>query len=498
MGSQFLERNKRKSALALLLLLFTGRGKFVAVLMVAGLVSLPFLVSEERINSIMSFPAVAAALHAVGLDAASQAPAPDMLAAANLRAADGGAKASFWERFLRAANAPLPPAGTTSTMAMLRGGKDLLGPAVIKDQPGTKAAGPNNVKGSVNAEDRARGEGADGVNLAGGPGSGGADGVYGDLMGENLGDRMGGAAGPFANRAVLGGPGGAANRTNGVYNQVMNQAAENVPAPGAPKNLKSKMGRVSGFAWKSMGRKTARSSNSGLFRSGNRGGMFQLTRTFTAANMAFRSHSPEYAEVTGGAPYDGNTVEMDSLSVGDVIVPAVPDNAFAEGLMGTLDGLLTYDTRCTEVQAAYAEKVQALAEKNEAMKDRVQDPPDCCSSDSTINNWNNDAETMKQLCLKADAAQTDCDNAKCSTGYNGTPIDLNCGQYDDMKLDCGFGECFWGWVLAIVIIVLTVAAAILAWFPPIGTIIAAVCAVVVLALSLTDNPGSRMIGSWFS
>ena len=67
MGSEFIERNKRKSMLSALLLLLGGKVKYVAVLLVAGAVSVPFLVPSETLSRITAFPAVAAVLHAVGL-----------------------------------------------------------------------------------------------------------------------------------------------------------------------------------------------------------------------------------------------------------------------------------------------------------------------------------------------------------------------------------------------------------------------------------------------
>ena len=475
MGSEFLERNKRKSALAALWLFLGGRGKYLAVLFVAGLVSTPFLVSQERLNSVLAFPGVAAALRMVGLGglvSEVSVNAPDMLAAAGSAGAGGAnasARASFWEKYLRAANAPLPPAGATSTMAMLRGGADLIGPAVIEDKPGTKPAGPDKVKGSVNAEDRARGEGAGGVDLEAILAGAGGEGGYGDLMGQHLGDRQGGGAGPYANRAMMGGPGSVADRAEGAHNQVMKKAAEGVPVPGSPKKLNSKMGRVSGFAWKNMGRKSARSG--AVARANSRKAMYHLSRAFSMGAVAFGSTVPEYESTYSGVTFDGIDAGADMLLAGESVAPTVPNVAFAMGLITDVSGLLDDAAACAAAGANQGERMGAIGAEMKRIQDTMDtdDPPGCCFWDTdwwgnwfrsdpdadSRQSWNAKVDNLFNLCNELNTNAHELSAACPSVSVT---RDMECASYTDMKIECEWYSCL------VEIIVWALTAAILGIF----------------------------------
>jgi len=442
MGSEFLERNKRKSALALLLLFFCGRGKYAAFLLVAGLVSVPFVISGERLSSIMAFPAVASALRTVGLgglvDDVSTGNAPDILAAAGTRET-GGMKASFWERYLRAANAPLPPAGTTSTMAMLRGGGDVFGPLVVKEGAGARPAGPNEVKGAVNSEERAKGDSGDSVTLEGlpgqAPGGTGGDGIFGNLMGQNLGDSQGSGAG------------GTISKTSAMYSSVMDKAAEQVPVPGAPKNSNVKTGRVGGFVWKNMGSKTSKSTTRSKLGQpvDPKKPMYQLSETFAMTALAYDTRTPEYEASYSGATYDGNEVNADFLT-GDVVVPPGTSH-FAGGDLGGVDRLQQQAAACAAaVGKEGAEMGNTLGLMNGRTNDIDKDsPPWCCDSD--VGDWNDTVRDLYNYCIAYTTTAAVLDNA-CQT----TTDPVNCNAYIDMWIDpCGFLYCLFAWIICALI-----------------------------------------------
>ena len=447
MGSEFLERNKRKSALAALLLLFSGRGKYVATLFVAGLVSVPFLISGERLDKIMAFPSVAAAMRAVGLGGADAQPgnAAAMMAAAGREA--GGKEASFWEKYLRAVNAPLPPAGATSTMAMLRGGGDVFGPPVLKDKDDGKPVRPDKVKGAVNAEERRAGDTGDSVNLAGlvgSAGGGGGDGIYGNLMGENLGDRQGAGAGPYAGRDVLTGP-GTASKASGMYSHVLDQSAEKVPVPGSPVKTKSRMGRVSNFAWKNMNTKTSKSRALGHLVKDNKRPMFQLSQAFTTGTMAYDSSTPEYEQSYSGATYDGNDVDADFLQ-GDAIVPATPNASFT-GMLGGVDQLQQQAELCSEASGKEGKQVGdlvSLMTKKSAEID-PNNPPSCC--DSGVGHWNDTLQKLHDYCIAYTTTTATLD-AACQT----LSAVIICQGYLDMHINpCSWLHCLFAWLLMFIV-----------------------------------------------
>lgn len=447
MGSDFFERNKRKSLLAVLLLFLKGPGKFFVALLVAGAVSLPFVVSGERFSAI---------LRSVGLGAMVSDSVPgsdnkDMLAAASSSAGQAdSAKASFWAKYLRAANAPLPPAGSPSSMGMLRGGSD-AGPAVVNDQPGEKPKGPGEVKGVVNADEKRRGEDAADVNLGNmftNVASGNAG--FGDLMGENLGDRHNGASNaPFVNKSVMSSKAGAADNTEGMYNNAVSKGAERVPAPSSPKRMNSKLGRVSAFSWKNLGRNTARShAIAGMH---NRTPMFQLSEAFTMGGLAYSAGTPEYEAAYDGATYDGNEVNADFLLSGEA--PVVPDASFADDLKSNVSAINQQAIECSQAGGSNG---AAMGHDGEAMK-AIQDtldyknPPGCCHM-NRVRKWNRKIRGGMPLTASLKAAGVTAEDAakglvglcndananakvlsqKCQVDYS----PMSCNDYADMAISC--------------------------------------------------------------
>ena len=99
MGSKFVEKHKRKSLLAALLLIFRGRAKYVGVLLILAVLSVPFVISGETFGRIVMFQPVAAFLRTVGLGSIVSAINPkysnDMMKAALDRAAADSAQNSF-------------------------------------------------------------------------------------------------------------------------------------------------------------------------------------------------------------------------------------------------------------------------------------------------------------------------------------------------------------------------------------------------------------------
>ncbi|MCX5786772.1 MAG: hypothetical protein NTX59_13910 [Elusimicrobia bacterium] len=329
MGGKFTEKYKKRSLLATLLLLFRGRAKYVTIALLMAATSLPFVASTETIERMLELPPVAAFLKSMGLGS--------ILSAINPRYSTAGFKAaldkatadssrdSFWNKFLSSLNSTLPPAGSPSSMAMIRGGGDLdlFGMPVMKDE---KSAGP--VKGVVNAEEKARGEDGSTVSLDGLKAGGGADagGVYGDLMGSNLAERHGdGSYGssPFSRMLTAGGS--VISKSQGVYNYALSQAGSRIPVPGSPQKVKGmKMGKATGFSWKNVGYKTK--TNKINVVNTSKAPLFQLAATFSMTDSAYRSKTaaPEYQAAYEGSTYDGNDVNEKIAQTNYDTASAVP------------------------------------------------------------------------------------------------------------------------------------------------------------------------------
>ncbi len=406
MGSKFVEKHKRKSVLAALLFIFQGRAKFVSIMLIVVILSAPFLLSGETLNSLIELPGVSAFLRSVGLGSVVSSINPkysnDLLRAALDKAASDSAQDSFWARFLKSINATLPPAGGASSMAMIRGGgNDLFGLPEVKDKGGK--AGPGQVKGSVNDEERARGETGDDVNLEGmlGKVSGGSGG-YGDSMGQNLAGNFadGGAmsgSGPYMDRTTLGGPGSAsAGRGAGMYNQVLAQSGSKVPVPGTPQKINTKrMGRVSGFAWKNVGYKTSNAKVD--IKLSSKKPMFQLAQTFAMTGSAFKAKDSalEYQAAYTGTTYDGNDSNVDVIQT-DAVAPVVPDTAFTGDLIdGTLE-LQNEAKKCSDAQGTYGAQMSMDGKMMDETAKTLGNPPMCCSGG--VGAWNSKVARIEAYC----------------------------------------------------------------------------------------------------
>ena len=419
MGSKFIEKHKRKSVLAALLFLFRGRGKYIGIMLVVALLSGPFVISGETLGRIIELRPVAAFLRSVGMGSVVSAINPkysnDLLKAAFDKAVEDGANNSFWNKFLKSINATMPPAGSASSMTMLRGGGDIFGLPRIKDAKGAGAKpGPGQVKGAVNDEERERGETGDAVDLesllagmSGRDGAGGG-GLYGDLMGQNLAGRFeggGASAGsaPYLNRAMFGGGksssggGSVSGKSAGMYNNVMGQSGSKVPVPGAPQKINTKkMGKVSGFTWKNVGYKTR--TNAMNAKIGDKKPMFQLAETFSMTSSASKSKTTAYEAQAAytGATYDGNDVNLDVIQT-DATPPVLPDNAYAGDVMGNAEQLQQVAKDCSDSQGTNGAKMSEDAAQIDNTNKTMGSAPQCYNH-GAVAAWNAKVAQQKVLC----------------------------------------------------------------------------------------------------
>ncbi|HAT72975.1 MAG TPA: hypothetical protein DCS63_09190 [Elusimicrobia bacterium] len=491
MGSKFIEKHKRKSVLAALLFLFHGRVKYVAVMLILVLMSLPFVISGEVLGRILEFSPLATMLRSVGLGSVVSTISPghseDLFKAALDRAVQESENNSFWNKFLKSINATMPPAGSASSMTMLRGGGDIFGLPRIKDAKGAGAKrGPGQVKGAVNDEERQRGETGDAVDLesllagmagrGGGAGNGG--GLYGDLMGQNLAGRFSGggaSAGnaPYLNRAMFGGgnsPSGGGNsvsgKSAGMYNNVMGVAGSKVPVPGAPQKVNTKkMGKVSGFTWKNVGYKTK--SNAMNAKIGDKKPMFQLAETFSMTASASKSQNTAYEAQAAytGATYDGNDVNLDIMQT-DAAAPVLPDNAYAGDVMGNAEQLQQVAKDCSDSQGTNGAKMSEDAAQIEHNSNNMGSAPQCYNH-GAVAAWNAKVAEQKALCQDFNVNNTIL-SGKCQTD---THL-MDCAIYSNYTTNggmlirtCPRPSRWLRWVIMFALLIIMIIAAIFqVWF----------------------------------
>lgn len=469
MGSKFIERHRRKSLLASLLLLFKGKARYVVLLVMVLGASAPFVVSQDMLYRLVTFAPISYVLRATGLHSviASLNPAysNDILQAAIDRAMFESDQDSVWNSFLRGVSSTMTGGANVSSLAMLRGGADLYR---AEGKPGKGK--PGEVKGAVSDEEKARGGGADAVNFedyladaagAGGPGDSG----FGYM--NNGGGSYGGALGsgsPFMNRTMLSGGRGAAGPDDGMYGGAMSQAASRVPVTGNPKPVTGKrMGRVSGFSWRNAGyRGKGESLGSRINR---QGAMFRLAETFTMTGAAYRNStaSSEYQASYVGSTYDGNAVGGEQVQT-DVTPPPVPDNSWTSDLMQGADELTDMAKECSKVAGEQSPVISQNTKRIDEISKTLGSPPKCCKH-GAVDRWNGKVEQIKALCVDNNSRQAIIASA-CQNVHD--PV--NCNDYNSMKISkCSKLKCWLGIILSILMMIL---GAVLL-FTGVGTLIGA-------------------------
>ena len=454
MGSKFIEKHKRKSVLAALLFIFQGRVKYVSIFLMLMILSVPFVISSETLGRIIELPSVAAFLRTVGLGSVVSVINPkysnDILRAAMDKAAQDSAQNSFWAKFLKSINATMPANGGPSSIAMIRGGGDVFGPAVLKDDKNDRR-GPGQVKGAANDEERERGENGDAVDfkglLAGGPGGDGS-GLYGDLMGQSMAGNYsnggaGGNNGPYMDRRTMGTQGGVGGRSAGMYGNVMTKSASKVPVPGSPKKINTKkMGRVSGFSWKNMGCKT--NSAKMNIRLNSKKPMFQLAETFAMTDSAFRSKDSayEYQAAYTGTTYDGNDANLDIIQT-DAAAPVIPDTSFTGDVISGAGDMQQLAKDCSDAQGTNGAQMSKDGKEMKDIGEGMGSPPSCCSS--RVGAWNGRIDRVMALCRDFNVNEAQL-AAKCQN--NSSPMD--CGRYAKFRINpCSWLRCFLAFLLAL-------------------------------------------------
>lgn len=458
MGSKFVEKHKRKSILAALLFIFQGRTKYIGILLVITILSIPFALSGETLSRILELRPVAAFLRTVGLSSVVSTINPkysnDLLKAALDRASADSKDASFWQKFLNRINSTLPPGGGPSSIAMLRGGgEDLFGPLEVKDGKYDKKAGPGQVKGVLNEEERAKGYSGDDVDLqgllAGGPGYEGS-GLYGDQMERNMSSSASGG-GPYLNRTMFNRPGGAAaGGAAGLYSNVMSESSNKVPVPSSARKINSKrMGRVSGFSWKNVG--YGRGKSDAINKLGSKKPMFQLAETFSMAGSAANSKDSayEYQAAYVGSTYDGNETGADVIETSFDSPTVPPDSSFTGDLLINTQDLQNQAKACSDAQGTHGAAMSEDGKKMDDISKTLGKPPKCCSGG--VGAWNSKVNQIQAACQDYNAHEVQL-AAACQN--KSSPMD--CSYSSKMHINpCSKWKCWLAIILMVILAFLT-------------------------------------------
>ncbi|MCG2725880.1 MAG: tetraspanin family protein [Elusimicrobia bacterium] len=469
MGSKFIEKHKKKSILAAILLLFRGRAKYFLPLLLVGGVSTPFIATSENVSRIIELPSVASFLKFTGLSKVFSVINPAYSAKdlketfAKVEAYDKSS--SFWKRLFQKRTSNTP--GSHSSIALV------TGTDVLREEGGgnQEARGKKQEARSEEKASGKKGNVPDIQNmLAGlmGGNNGGNDGLLGNLMGENLADRMsgGGSAGygrgssPYMNKDLMAMNTGVVDKDDALYNAALNKASESVPLSGKPadKVNKRKMGKASGFSWKNVGYR-GKKTNTNLRGSSDKRAMFQLSETYSTTGSAYNDPNSayEYQAAYVGSTYDGNDMDADIMDPS----ASVPDAAFTSGLLSGVSASQEVAKECTDAQAVQGKKMSEDADEIDAKTDALGSPPDCCDH-GAVAAYNSKLDGIKVVCEDFNV-NAGILSEKC----RGLDQKMSCSMYDSMKVQpCDCDDDFGGalnWILIVLGIIAVVVAVLLFW-----------------------------------
>jgi hypothetical protein len=413
MGSDFVEQYRKKSLLALLLLIFRGRAKYVTVALLMAAASLPFVAGSSLMSRIFGLPPVAAAFRMMGIGGSVSAPDPEDSGKFVNAAAMKLALSSYRNGAL-AGSGPARPCGAGcgngSSLAMVLG--NIYGNG---DRGGRNRMPPGQITGALSASSA---EGKTSVVDFGNMPPEGA-GLYGGATGEGL--KVRGA--PYLGRSAFSGPAGTISRGDSLYSSAMRQASDSVPVPERPKRANSgKMGRVSGFGWDDTDYKTR--SSAAEKRPGIRSPISQLADVFSVTNSAFGSANaePEYQAGYSGAAYDGNDINLDILVAADKPLKGIED-----GFVGNLTDMQQMQEqvkKCSDAQSDNGALMSSIGKEMDDMLGGMTNPPAC---NGNIDPWNANVGILHGSCIRFNTNQN-----KLATACQASSGDqMDCAVYEN-------------------------------------------------------------------
>ena len=436
MNKNFFERNKKKSATGLLLLFLKGRGKYFLILFLALFASAPLVVTSDAFKAFTNHPAVAAVIRSLGLGG-YQFNDSDMLAQAAHNS--GGKKSSYWQKYFKAINSPLPT-GKFTSMKYLKGDISDLGPVKISDKKKNKYG----IKGVANEENAGTENPAiqSGVDLSGLVAA--ARGEATELDGATaLSDSatmelgVNSAFGPFIGQKTVMSNGGAINKKDSLANNISKDISARIPKASASSNKSPKSGkragRASSFAWNKM----SRGKRAGAFNPDAKRGrtptMTKMIEAYAYSRSATESDMVATIDTLAGAAFDGNPVEESVLDTGEPI--SMPSGSSYAGYVS--DGLnaVNIAADCADAFQKANQDTTELSKKNSELYNDLGSRPSCSIfKKSKRRRYNNKLDQIKNNCIQIQSKFDEANKEGCLG--EATVMDLSCQQYEDMKVRC--------------------------------------------------------------
>ncbi|NLH39155.1 MAG: DUF456 domain-containing protein [Elusimicrobia bacterium] len=477
MANKFIEKHKKKSLWALLLLLFRGRNKYIALLVVVMLLSIPFVATSDMMERFLNLSSVRSMLSSLGLErVVASLTHNNKYSGDFLKSTFSDLKAEYeannlWNKVTGGMDSR---GGEDGTIAFVRFGEDFLNYGKNKKSKNGKNS---EISDYISKDDSENGMGADGVDLnnpgpdsygngmgvdgIGGMGSANgrlksslfANGIGSGMFGSNMmnggSHNAGGSGGygPYINRKDFNGKGGSGYGGKSIASSALDDIKKTVPDAKDPKggSKVKKMGKLTAFGWKNVGY-TKKGANIDVSVTGNRRALFQMGETLATTSMAYKQNPAyEYQAAYTGATYDGNTMNGDIVVTDPEINTTVPDTAYVSDVVDSAQHWEEIAKECSDAQATNGTRISELQKEMDDISKTMGKPPKCCKN---VGPWNSKVSRLVSLCNELNSNSVAL-SQKCG---GSTPQTINCQQsYGKLHIKpCSKWKCWLGIILAIV------------------------------------------------
>ncbi len=473
MGSKFIERHKRKSIWALLLLLLRGRGKYIALLIMIILFSIPFVATSDMVERFFGLSPVRYVVKLFGLESAMGSISPkystDVLRAVFDRLKD---EYTQFNPFMKGVG--YEDRKGHGTLEYVRVGNAL--------ESSRKGKGMGNVGE----------EGIDEVSYDKDVSAGGVD--FSDLLASESNGRLGGnknniwgwkesaeyrsdifgissSLGRFDSKELLAsitgkggnisgnipGKGGKSQIMGGVGKgdigaDALALSRSNIPNVQNPILRRggvriSRSGSITAFGWKNVGY-TKSGADMSVNITGNRRALFQAGETMATTSMAYLQ-KPAYEYQAGyvGSTYDGSLTKGDLVVTSPDTSTSLPDTGYISTVVDSAQNWSQLAKECADAQKTHGTRISKLQNEIDDTIKTMTNPPKCCDH-GAVRRWNNKVSMLVQKCNEINTESTAL-SQKCQ---NANPQIVDCQKsYGKLYIKpCSKWKCWLSIVLAII------------------------------------------------
>lgn len=445
MASKFIEKHKRKSVLGLLLLLFRGRAKYITLLIMIILFSIPFFATSDMLERFVGLSPVKYLIKITGLESMIARIYPnysgDILKSIFDKLKDEYEANKIWNRILSSQDDKRNGNGTIDMVKV----EDL---SYNRKGSGASIA-EGDIDGIVDREGSENGYGADGVD-------------FDNLLSKNrlFGSGSGSVNSNFNYNSTLYIDKNVFKGKNyplytgkeGISSSALDQIKGNIPnvkdpTLGKGKIKTKKLGSVTAFGWKNVGyTKKGANVNVNVNVSGSKRALFQMGETLATTSMAYKQNPQyEYQAAYVGSTYDGNSLNAGVVTTAGDSNTTIPDTGYVSDVIDSTQHWEEIAQKCSKSQSVHGTKMSKLQHEMDEILKTMKSPPKCCEN---VGPWNSKVIQLVQKCNELNNESTqlaqDCGSTNSQT--------INCQQtYGKLYIrPCSKWKCWLGIILAIV------------------------------------------------